>query len=55
MDIGPRFWVQAPTTDPGSSWFREKSGLESPPGVLSMVIGSGHDPRKDISIIGTVR
>lgn len=55
MDIGSRFWVQAPTTDPGSSWFREKSGLESPPGVLSMVIGADHDPRRDISIIRTFR
>lgn len=55
MDIGYRFWVQAPTTDPGSGWFKEKTGLESHPGVLSMVIGEGYDPRKDLSIIGTRR
>lgn len=55
MDIGGRFWVQAPTTDPGSAWFRDRHGLESPPGVLSMVIGGDYDPRKDISILSGTR
>jgi predicted phosphodiesterase len=55
MDIGYRFWVQAPTTDPGSAWFKEKTGLESHPGVLSMVIGADYDPRKDLSVIKTIR
>jgi predicted phosphodiesterase len=55
MDIGGRFWVQAPTTDPGSAWFRDRRGLESPPGVLTMVIGDGYDPRRDISIIRDTR
>ena len=54
MDIGHRFWVQAPTTDPGSSWFRDRQGMESPTGILSMVIGDGYNPRKDVSIIPTV-
>lgn len=53
MDIGNRLWIQAPTTDPGSEWFRDRHGLDSPPGVLSLVIGNGYDPRKDISIIST--
>jgi predicted phosphodiesterase len=53
MDIGQRFWLQAPTTDPGSAWFRDRQGLESSTGILSLVIGAGHDPRKDISIIST--
>ena len=55
MDIGGRFWVQAPTTDPGSAWFRDRHGLESPPGILTMVIGADYDPRKDISIISGTR
>ncbi len=55
MDIGGRFWVQAPTTDPGSAWFRDRHGLESPPGVLTMVIGGDYNPRKDMSIISAVR
>ena len=55
MDIGGRFWVQAPTTDPGSAWWRDRHGLESPPGVLTMVIGGDYDPRKDISVISGTR
>lgn len=55
MDIGERLWVQAPTTDPGSAWFRDRHGLESAPGILTMVIGAGHDPRTDISIISGPR
>jgi len=53
MDIGHRFWVQAPTTDPGSSWFRDRHGMDSPTGVLTMVIGDGYDPRRDVSVIST--
>lgn len=53
MDIGHRFWVQCPTTDPGSAWFRDRHGMDSPTGVLTMVIGDGHDPRRDVSIIST--
>lgn len=55
MDVGPRLWVQCPTTDVGSAWFRDRRGLESPAGVLSMVIGDGYDPRRDISIIPAQR
>lgn len=51
MDIGPRLWIQAPTTDPGSSWFRDRAGLESNPGLLTLVVGQECDPRKDISVI----
>jgi hypothetical protein len=55
MDIGSRFWVQAPTTDPGSAWFRDRQGLESNAGLLTMVIGEGYDPRQDLSIIPATR
>jgi predicted phosphodiesterase len=55
MDIGSRFWVQAPTTDPGSAWFRDRQGLESNAGLLTMVIGEGYDPRQDVSIIPATR
>lgn len=51
MDVGMRLWLQCPTVDPGSPWFRDRHGLDSPSGVLTMVIGKGHDPRQDISII----
>ena len=53
MDIGHRLWIQAPTTDPGSAWFRDRQGMDSPTGILSLVIGEGYNPRKDISIITT--
>jgi len=27
--------------DNGSAWFRDKSGLESAPGLISLVVGEG--------------
>jgi len=51
MDIGERLWVQAPTTDPGSEWFRDRAGLESKPGLLTMVVGGDFEPREFISVL----
>jgi len=51
LDIGDRFWVQCPTTDPGSEWFRDRAGSASKPGLLTMVIGGNIDPREFISVI----
>lgn len=51
MDYGNRFWVQAPTLDGGSDWFRDKTGKESQPGMLTMVIGKDYDPRRDLSVV----
>ena len=53
MDIGSRYWLQCPTVDPGSAWFRDRRGLEANSGMLTMVVGEGHDPRSDVSIIPT--
>lgn len=50
-DIGHRLWLQAPTTDPGSDWFRDKSGMRSKPGLLTAVIGGQFDPREFISVL----
>ncbi len=33
-----RWWVQAPTLDGGSDWYRAKSGLDTPPGVLTFSV-----------------
>ena len=55
MDIGERFWAQCPTLDPGSAWYRDRHGLESNPGILTMVIGNGHDARQDLSVIPVTR
>jgi predicted phosphodiesterase len=51
MDIGGRFWAQCPTVDPGSSWFRDRHGMESNSGILTMVVGEGYDPRQDVCVI----
>jgi predicted phosphodiesterase len=50
-DIGHRLWLQAPTTDPGSDWFRDKSGMRSKPGLLTAVIGGSFDPREHLSVL----
>lgn len=55
LDIGTRFWAQCPTLDGGSGWFKDRKGLDSHPGVLTMVIGGDHDPRRDISILRVKR
>lgn len=55
LDVGPRLWIQAPTTDPGSAWFRDRSGLESPMGLLTLTVGENYDPRRDISVISIPR
>lgn len=54
-DIGHRLWVQCPTTDPGSEWFRDRAGLESKPGLLTMVLGGEFDPREHINVIPAKR
>jgi len=51
MDFGSRFWVQAPTLDGGSDWYRDKTGKEAQPGMLTMVIGKDYDPRRDLSVV----
>jgi len=51
LDIGSRLWIQAPTTDNGSPWWRDRAGLESQPGLLTFTVGEGFNPRRDISII----
>lgn len=51
QDIGDRLWIQAPTIDPGSDWFRDRTGESSRPGVLTLVFGGDYDPRENIGII----
>jgi predicted phosphodiesterase len=51
MDIGDRLWLQCPTTDPGSEWFRDRAGIESKPGLLTMVLGGDYEPREHISVL----
>jgi hypothetical protein len=49
--VGPRLWIQVPAMDGGSAWFRDKSGLESPTGIVSLVVGDSYDPRRDLAVL----
>jgi hypothetical protein len=53
--VGKRLFIQNPAMDGGSSWFRDKAGLESDPGVVSLVIGEGFDARRELSVLGGTR
>jgi predicted phosphodiesterase len=39
--IGPVTHVQVPSLDGGSAWWRHKTGLDAPPGIVTMLIGGG--------------
>jgi predicted phosphodiesterase len=53
--VGTRMFIQNPAMDGGSAWFRDKSGLESHPGIVSMVVGEGFDPRRELTVLGGFR
>ena len=56
QQVGPRLWLQVPAMDGGSAWFRNSKGLESPTGIVSLVVGEGYDPRRDLAVIaGEIR
>ena len=45
---GSKFWVQCPTSDNGSDWFRLKSGQDSTTGILTIALD------KDVPFSGSV-
>ncbi len=49
--VGPRLWIQLPAMDGGSAWFRDRKGLESPTGIVGLVVGEGYDPRRDLAVL----
>ena len=51
QDVGKRLWLQVPAMDGGSPWFRDARGLESRAGILSLVVGEGYDPRRDLAVL----
>lgn len=51
QQVGERLWVQCPALDGGSPWFRNRTGQESPAGLLTFTAGAGHDPRLDLSVL----
>jgi len=55
QSVGHRLFVQNPAQDNGSAWFRDKSGLESAPGIVSMVVGKDFDSRRELVVLGRPR
>jgi predicted phosphodiesterase len=51
--LNQRLWVQLPALDGGSSWFADRTGMgrDTPGGIVSMVVGEGYDPRRDLVVI----
>ena len=37
--MGPRTWVQVPAMESESTWWKERTGSVSPPGMVSMLVG----------------
>ena len=50
-NVGGRLWIQTPAMDGGSAWFRDSNGLDSPTGIVSLVVGEGYDPRRDLAVL----
>lgn len=48
-----RLWVQTPALDGGSHWFADRTGMggNSPSGIVSLVVGEGYDPRRDLVVL----
>jgi predicted phosphodiesterase len=38
--MGPRTWIQVPAMESESTWWREKTGEVSPPGMVSVLVGN---------------
>lgn len=49
--VGPNLWVQTPAMDGGSAWWKNARGLDSPTGIVSLVVGDGYDPRRDLVVL----
>lgn len=37
--MGPRTWIQVPAMESESTWWKERTGSVSPPGMVSMLVG----------------
>jgi hypothetical protein len=48
-----RLWIQTPALDGGSFWFSDRTGMggRTPPGIVSLVVGEGYDPRRDLVVL----
>lgn len=50
--VGPNLWIQTPAMDGGSAWWKNAKGLDSPTGIVSLVVGDGYDARRDLCVVG---
>ena len=55
QSVGKRLFIQNPAMDNGSAWWRDKSGLESHPGIVSLVVGKDFDARRELVVLGGFR
>ena len=55
QSVGTRLFIQNPAMDNGSSWWRDKAGLEANPGIVSLVVGEGFDARRELIVLGGFR
>jgi len=46
-------WLQVPAMDGGSHWFADRTGMggNTPTGIVSLVVGEGYDPRRDLAVL----
>jgi len=46
-----RLWIQVPALDGGSTWFRHLTGETAPAGIVTMLVGEGYDPLRDLAVL----
>lgn len=51
QQVGHRLHIQVPAMDGGSPWYRDRTGLDSPTGIVTFVMGDGYDPRRDLAVV----
>jgi hypothetical protein len=53
QNFNQRLWIQVPALDGGSHWFADRTGMggNTPHGVVSLVVGEGYDPRRDLVVL----
>lgn len=53
QNFNHRLWIQVPAMDGGSAWFADRTGMgrDTPHGIVSLVVGEGYDPRRDLVVL----
>lgn len=52
-NLNHRLWIQTPALDGGSFWYADRTGMgaRTPTGIVSLVVGEGYDPRRDLVVL----